>query len=1178
MKPLLNILLKIGRSGLWLLVIITAFILLFVGLLATPQGSRFLIYSADYILEPLSIENPEGAFLSGVSMDSILWSTPETLIEIEALVTQWDLNCFSLNTICLQKLHAAKIDLTLPPSSTANEAEQDNAKPIELPDITLPIALDIDSISFGEVTIRQPNNKLRFNDITLKASAKQNRVDLTQLGLRYDNINFALNGQIKLEGHYPIELTLDVLAEQFIENQHAKLKLTAKGPLNDLTGLVEIQQPQSAKLGFNLNALDPTLPIKAGLDWSNLKWPLDNQPTIATVEQGTINISGDLAKGWAVKANTSIEGPSIPLTHLTLSAQTDTTHIKIQELALSTLDGTVTTSASANWANGITSQWEMQLNNINPAAHWPQLQGQLSGLFAGKFEQTTDAPWQFNSDKIDLTGTWLEKPLALTGEVIASEDKGINIHNMALRNAENTLALSGVVHEQIDLIGQVQFPQLATLWPGLSGALLGDFKTSGQSLKPNIKLNLKGTDIGYQQHQVAALNLQADVTQLGQSQSSLVLTAKDLKLDQQSMSKVSLTFDGQQSNHQIQLKADSKTFSSDLELDGQFIQDSMKYKGHLNQINLTADKHRLNLEKATAFELDLKQSGLKIAAHCWQELPTKLCLLNEFDSHKAAVSKISLNHFSLQKIQPLLPENVTASGEYNATSELTWSPGKKPEIAIRSAFKGLRLDVTPSAEDSPIQYQYQTAKINANSNAQNSLIEIDLQSKQLGNIDLKAKIDAATAEQPTSEAPLSGSLLIEDLNIKALKPFINDIETLAANIKAQGRIAGRLLEPEFHGNLEINEIQLAGDQIPVSFDDGSINVAFQGKQALIKGQLKDQLNQINLNGSASWPLPKWHLKLNLDGDDFPVYIDPYAEAKISPHIKITGNQDRVDVKGSVSIPTARIEIRELPPGAPSPSKDVTIIRPSEDQRSQATTPFPLHVDMTILLGDDIRLSAYGFKSNLSGTVGTSITPSKPPFLSGEVAVVDGLYKSYGQNLIIDEGRIYFGGPIEATQIDAEAYRTIGDVKAGLQLSGALSKPTIELTSSPSMSDDNILSYIVLGRAIGESGETSEATLLTQAALSMGIKNGRGLAGDVAGALGIEDFQLEAAGSGDDSQVVVSGKINDRLSVKYGVGVFKPITEITLKYDITKRLYLNVVQAAANAVDLFYLFEFNHITR
>ncbi|MFX7540877.1 translocation/assembly module TamB domain-containing protein, partial [Acinetobacter baumannii] len=73
--------------------------------------------------------------------------------------------------------------------------------------------------------------------------------------------------------------------------------------------------------------------------------------------------------------------------------------------------------------------------------------------------------------------------------------------------------------------------------------------------------------------------------------------------------------------------------------------------------------------------------------------------------------------------------------------------------------------------------------------------------------------------------------------------------------------------------------------------------------------------------------------------------------------------------------------------------------------------------------------------------------------------------------------------------------------------------------------------------------------------------------------GIQDFQLDTEGTGNSTSVVASGNITDKLSLSYGVGVFEPANTIALRYQLTKRLYLEAASGLASSLDLFFKRDF-----
>jgi translocation and assembly module TamB len=56
-------------------------------------------------------------------------------------------------------------------------------------------------------------------------------------------------------------------------------------------------------------------------------------------------------------------------------------------------------------------------------------------------------------------------------------------------------------------------------------------------------------------------------------------------------------------------------------------------------------------------------------------------------------------------------------------------------------------------------------------------------------------------------------------------------------------------------------------------------------------------------------------------------------------------------------------------------------------------------------------------------------------------------------------------------------------------------------------------------------------------------------------------------------VVASGRISDRLSLSYGVGVFEPVNTLALRYRLSRRVFLEAASGLASSLDIFYRRDF-----
>ncbi|RME33581.1 MAG: translocation/assembly module TamB, partial [Gammaproteobacteria bacterium] len=156
----------------------------------------------------------------------------------------------------------------------------------------------------------------------------------------------------------------------------------------------------------------------------------------------------------------------------------------------------------------------------------------------------------------------------------------------------------------------------------------------------------------------------------------------------------------------------------------------------------------------------------------------------------------------------------------------------------------------------------------------------------------------------------------------------------------------------------------------------------------------------------------------------------------------------------------------------------------------------------------VRLRAEGFEGRLEGAVKVGIESPRRLTGSGEFRIRDGRYQAYGQDLQIDNGRVIFaGGPLDRPSLDLLALRRVGEVVAGVHVTGEPTAPQAELYSRPPMPDQEVLSYVVLGRPL-QGSSTAEQNLLLQAAVGLGLKGGQRLAEQLASSFGLDELTLE----------------------------------------------------------------------
>ena len=232
-----------------------------------------------------------------------------------------------------------------------------------------------------------------------------------------------------------------------------------------------------------------------------------------------------------------------------------------------------------------------------------------------------------------------------------------------------------------------------------------------------------------------------------------------------------------------------------------------------------------------------------------------------------------------------------------------------------------------------------------------------------------------------------------------------------------------------------------------------------------------------------------------------------------------------------------------------------------------------------ILGDDVRFNGFGLNARVEGNILAVEKPGGPTTGSGELRIVDGEYRAYGQGLVIEKGRVLFaGGPIGQPGLDVRAVRRpVEGILVGVQVRGNLRQPDFTLFSDPAMTQGNQLSYLVLGRPLG-GASGGEGSALSRAALALGLRGGNTVAGKIGGKLGLDQFGVETgeAGSGtstEQASFVVGKYLSPKLYVSYGLGLFDPVSTVRLRYAIISHWELvTESSSAASGGDLIYTIE------
>lgn len=1056
--------------------------------------------------------------------------------------------------------------------ASVDPVEPDQPQTIVLPDVWIPLTVDVERIAIERFILEQ-ETPLEINHLVVKAFAQGDQVKVEKLDLDMPQAQAELTTQVTLNQGYPLSLKANVLVKDEMA-QGQTLTLSASGSAQKLTLHAVLDQVVTSQIDATLEPLEPNLPFDLNIQNTHAQWPLTGKSDYV-VDLSQLSVLGSL-DGYQLNLAAQAKGETIPETTLSLQGKGDLQQIDLSELLIKTLGGEVKGQALANWSAPVNWKAALQLDNIQPGLQWPEAEGNISGRLETSGALTEQGGWSVDLPVLDIDGVLREYPLNVAGrltasDVTASGDVHLNTPGIVISHGPNRITAKGELDKQWQMDVAIEMPELAKSVPDLNGRIQGNVAVRGAMAQPDINLQLDVNQIKWQdQATLNSLNLKGSVTPLPQAKANLALHIQGAKYQDNQLDDLMLKVLGTQQQHNVTLDVDSNLAQISLALDGS-LKDKpvMDWKGQLARAVITSQQGSWRLNKPTALGYNLGTQLASVQAHCWQQGESSLCLDKDIQVGDKGEAQLTLNHFQFNQLQSFIPEDTKIEGLANANVWAKWAPNASPQAKVTVTLpKG---QVTQQL-DAPLVFGWNRVSLTANVQDDHLQAQWLVDVKDNGNLSGELRIPDLASEQKE----MQGVLKLSPFNLDFLAPLVGEQNQVKSNIETDLKFSGPMLEPKVYGKMLIKDILVAGGFSPVEVNSGQVITQFNGSNATLNALIHTPDGDLKAKGDADWQdLTAWRSNLRIFANELKVDVPPMVKAKVSPDMTISVTPEVAKIRGNIDLPWGRIEVQELPPSAVSVSKDqVLLTKEGEPLEKDKGVPFKIETNVGVHIGDDFRLSAFGLKGNLKGDLKVA-QREDGAYVVGEVNIVDGQYRSFGQELKITEGKILMNGPVDQPYVSITAIRdpdsTQDDVTAGVRVTGPADRPKVTVFSDPVMPQSNALSYLLRGQDIDAE---SDGNAMYTALIGLSLAKSGKVVGELGEALGVQDLQLDTQGAGDDSQVTVSGYILPGLQVKYGVGIFDSVGEFTVRYRLLKDLYVEAVNGIDNAVDLLYQFEFD----
>ena len=889
-----------------------------------------------------------------------------------------------------------------------------------------------------------------------------------------------------------------------------------------LRGRADLRDPKHASLRFAVNA-------------RGLTWGVDG--TRAIHADADFGIAGK-PEAWAAIGTATVLRAD-QLARLRFDGRGDQHQVAIHSLRATMPGGSLDASGRAGWWPRLDWDLDAKLAGFDPGYFFAGWDGAVNGRIASKGNARARGGFDATLDVAQLGGRLRGHPLQGHGEFAMHGD---TYHgNVALSVGSSRIDAHGTIARMLDIDARFSPLQVSDLLPSGAGMLRGTLRVTGARHAPDIDVDLAGSGLKYGSYHADTLLAKGRLPWRG-SNGTLTLDGHGLDAG---IALDNLHINARGSVQALQLHGNARGDIGTLDFAGSARKQGNQWQGSLDTLQLAP-------AKGTAWHL---QAPAHFAHNGSQWMLTHSCIASSGGGTLCAAADwprhgvdIDGQGLPLTLATPYLPARDDGRpwllrGEIAVVTQVrpvgnSWHGTAK----ISSASGGLRNSERARRD----LLDYENLVLDAAFDPQRLDAKLDAVLTGHGRID--AHIDTGW----DTYAPLSGQIVLNTNELTWMELLSPDIVEPTGRLEGHIVLGGTRAHPSLGGQAQLSGFSTELPALAITLTEGSLRLDAQPDgSARLHGSVRSGNGMLNLDGTLGWrgDLASGQgapLVLNVRGKNILASDSRDLRAVIDPDVVVRYSTGQpIAVTGRVGVPSARMDLERLDRGVAA-SPDVVVLDPVDAQHGVAT---PLALDLTLALGGDVRLHGFGLDGTLGGNVRVRTQPGREMVATGTLDV-DGSYLAYGQKLDITRGRLTWSNtPMVDPLLDIRAQRAVGDVTAGIDVTGHASRPQAEVWTDPATDQSQALAYLALGRPLSSaSSDESRQLGAASAALSAG---GNLLASQLGAKLGLDNAGVTQSRALGGSVLGIGKYLSPKLYVGYGVSLLGTGEVLTLKYLLRK---------------------------
>lgn len=430
-----------------------------------------------------------------------------------------------------------------------------------------------------------------------------------------------------------------------------------------------------------------------------------------------------------------------------------------------------------------------------------------------------------------------------------------------------------------------------------------------------------------------------------------------------------------------------------------------------------------------------------------------------------------------------------------------------------------------------------------------------------------------------TEIPLDFNLALQNTDLSFIKIFFpKDLKQVRGLTNANLELSGTLNHPILNGSIALADGEVELFQFPTKINN--INVLLQLEDNLVKIEdMNFQIDQYRIYTSGEFALKNLQLQdlnINIWSNKEEILYQDIFKVQADLKAKITGLFTSPHIEGTLTLSQGELNWKEN-------NKDISL-NPSEFLSKLISLKGDIDLEVKIL--DDFIAKTNDFNLKLAGGLKVQGALSSPK-LNGELQIKQGFITFLDKKFRVSAGKVILTDSTgEDIILDIRAKTEIDDIDVFVNVSGILVQPTITLSSSPVLSESEIISLLMFnknyaGLTEGEIGTILKEEMINLIAQGLSIRFLNQIEDEIANSLGLDEFKIETIFKKEQDSDLASipifaletlalkvGKyFSENFYLSYSAPLFEmSIGDLELEYKLSDDLTLNYQVGAFSPQD------------